>query len=113
MEEKIINEGSIWDLHIHTCACPKGSSEFSRLSVHDYIDKLMEIFEKYPKLRLISFTDHNKISKEVYDEFKGRKSNINFVVGIEVDINLNKNDKNYKHLIFYFDPEKFNFDEHA
>ena len=113
MEEKIINEGSIWDLHIHTCACPKESSEFSRLSVHDYIDKLMEIFEKYPKLRLISFTDHNKISKEVYDEFKGRKSNINFVVGIEVDINLNKNDKNYKHLIFYFDPEKFNFDEHA
>lgn len=109
-----INYGSkIWDLHIHTCKCPKGSSEFSKMSVEDYIDQIIKVFNEYPALELISFTDHNAISIEVYDEYIRREAPKSFIVGVEIDTILNENDDDscVKHLIVYFDIDKSNFYE--
>lgn len=100
MEQIAINS-SIWDLHIHSCKSPKSSGEFQKLSTKDYIDKLLDIFKDYPDLSLISFTDHNRISYEVYNEFNSRGSNVNFIPGIEIDVTLKENSAP-KHLIFYF-----------
>lgn len=100
MEQIAINS-SIWDLHIHSCKSPKSSGEFQKLSTKDYIDKLLDIFKDYPDLSLISFTDHNRISYEVYNEFSSRGSDVNFIPGIEIDVTLKENSVP-KHLIFYF-----------
>ena len=89
MNDKIITENSIWDLHIHTCCCKKSSSEFSKMTIEEYVNKLVDIFKNYESLRLISFTDHNYISAEVYEEFRNKCKNINLLPGIEVDIYLN------------------------
>lgn len=116
MNNKIIIENSIWDLHIHTCCCKKSSNEFSGMTIEEYVDNLIKIFQNYKSLQLISFTDHNFISKEVYYEFNNRKSGINLLPGIEVDVYLNdtyKNKKDYKHIIIYFDERKFDFEKHC
>lgn len=110
---KIVKEGAIWDLHIHTCDCPKSKGDFSKLTVKEYVDELMRVFEKYDDLKMISFTDHNYISKDVYTEFYNRKTNIKLLPGIEVDIKLNDEDKDYKHLLFYFDDTKFQMETHS
>ena len=117
---KIANDDSIWDLHIHTCKCPKGSSEFSKLSISEYIDGLLERFAKFPKLEMISFTDHNCINADVYDAFINKKTKIRLIIGVEVDTYFTAEDKkkdsnntNYKHVIFYFDDEKFDLNKHA
>lgn len=109
--DNILNQGAIWDLHIHTCKCPKGSSEFSNCNVNTFVDALLKKISEYPNLQMISFTDHNVISIEVYQEFI-KKGNLPFLVGIEVDTFFTKdeNDK-YKHLIIYFDINSNNFDE--
>lgn len=104
---KIINDSSIWDLHIHSCRSPKSSGEFQKMSIVEFVDKLLEIFSDYPDLSLISFTDHNYISYDVYEEFYLRKSNINIIPGIEIDVNIDGT-KDFKHLIFYFN---VNFDQ--
>ena len=93
MDNHIVLESSLWDLHIHTCDCPKASGDFKGMSVSDYIDKLVEIFRKYSDLSLISFTDHNHISKRVYDEFESRKTGISVLPGIECDVFLDKETK--------------------
>lgn len=116
--QKIARESAVWDLHIHTCQCPKASGEFGKLTVNEYVDKLIEIIKRYPDLKMISFTDHNQISVQVYNEFLSKNNNITVIPGIEVDLYLNKEDyemknNNYKHLIFYFDNERFNYDTHA
>ena len=54
LEQKIVENSSIWDLHIHTCKCPKGNDEFSKLSVKDYVDGLVKLFKNYPLLKMIS-----------------------------------------------------------
>lgn len=115
-ENKIALESSIWDLHIHTCKSDKSSGDFKDLTVVEYIDKLCKLFANYPLLRLISFTDHNAFNKDVYDEFLSRKTNIQVLPGIEVDLYLNEDGKknnDYKHIIVYFDPNKFDFDVHG
>ncbi len=114
MKNKICNENYIWDLHIHTCKCPKGSSEFCQLSVNEYVDKLERLFSNYKDLKMISFTDHNFISIEVYKEFAKRKIDIKLIPGIEVDVCLNKDNMNdFKHIIFYFNDELFDLEKHG
>lgn len=71
------------------------------MCVIDFIDKLLEIFSDYPELDLISFTDHNYISYDVYKEFLTRKTNINIIPGIEIDVSID-GIKDSKHLLFYF-----------
>ena len=99
--KRVINDSSIWDLHIHSCKSPKSSGEFQKMCVTDFIDKLLEIFSDYPELDLISFTDHNYISYDVYKEFLARKTNINLIPGIEIDVSID-GIKDSKHLVFYF-----------
>lgn len=114
--DKINLYSSIWDLHIHTCKCPKGSEEFSRMSTIEYIDFLCETFANYPNLKMISFTDHNHLSEEVYKNFYNRNTGITLIPGVEVDIYLDaqaKLNNDFKHVIFYFDNEKFELDNHA
>ncbi len=114
--ESIVFQNSIWDLHIHTCMCPKASSEFAGMPVDKYIDGLIGIFKDYQDLKMISFTDHNKINTEVYKAFSDKKTGINLLIGIEVDVFLSVEDQKankYKHVIFYFDNTKFDLDKHA
>lgn len=99
--EQILNQSSIWDLHIHTCNSPKSSGSFQNMNVKEYIDKLLEIFQDYPELSMISFTDHNVLSYEVYKEFYSRNTDINLIPGIEIDVDID-GIKDSKHLIFYF-----------
>lgn len=116
MNEKIIIENTIWDLHIHTCCCKKSSNEFNNMTIEEYINNLIDIFKNYKSLQLISFTDHNWISKEVYKKFIKRNTGINLLPGIEVDVYLNdvyKNKNDYKHIIIYFDEKYFDFDKHC
>ena len=112
-KDSVVGNDSIWDLHIHTCECPKGSSEFSKLKVEEYISSLIDVFKDHPDLKMISFTDHNKINVDVYKKFNEQKIGIKLIIGIEVDVYLTTNDakeKTYKHIIFYFDDEKFDID---
>lgn len=108
--KKIINDSNIWDLHIHSCKSPKSSGEFQKLSVKDYIDKILEIFSDYPNLALISFTDHNILSYEVYKEFYSRNTSIKLIPGIEVDVCIT-GIKPSKHLILYFNVEQTELEE--
>lgn len=111
--DSVVENDSIWDLHIHTCECPKGSSEFIKLSVDEYVSSLVDIFKDYHDLKMISFTDHNRINDEVYKAFYARKTGIKLIIGVEVDVYLTSSDaeeKVYKHIIFYFDDEKFDID---
>lgn len=102
MVNKIVRENSIWDLHIHTNQCPKGSNEFSKMNTKEYVDNLLKVFKSHDDLTMISFTDHNRISYEVYNEFLSRKTSINLLPGIEIDV-VFPEDKDYKHVLFYFD----------
>lgn len=111
-EKKLVLQSAIWDLHIHTCQCPKASSEFKKLSVNEYIDKLIELFKNYPSLEMISFTDHNIISIDVYKQFYSKKTNIKLIPGIEIDINLDSS-PDVKHLIVYFNLNEKNFESFA
>lgn len=99
--EKLLNNSNIWDLHIHSCKCPKSSGEFQKMKVNEFVDHLLEIFKGHPDLSLISFTDHNHFSYEVYKEFYSRNSPIELVPGIEIDVKL-PDVTDSKHLIFYF-----------
>lgn len=115
-KSSIISDNSIWDLHIHTCKCPKASDEFGKLNIDDYINKLVDIIKNYSDLKMISFTDHNVVNADVYKAFLDKKIDITLLVGIEVDTFLDENDKdtnNFKHIIFYFDNNLFDLDEHS
>lgn len=104
---KLYNQNYIWDLHIHTCKCKKPSKEFKNMSIEEYIDGLLNIYSSYKNLKLISFTDHNRISYDVINEFEKRGTGISVIPGVEVDLYLKKEDvekRNFKHLVFYFDP---------
>lgn len=115
-KNQIINRSAIWDLHIHTCECPKGSSDFAGMDIDRYIECLINIFSDYSDLEMISFTDHNRISKDVYSKFNSKNTGIKLIPGIEIDTYLYEEDyknktSNYKHLIFYFDDKTFDWNK--
>ena len=115
-EKSISTCSSIWDLHIHSCQSPKSSGEFQSLNVNDYINLLDSVFSGFEDLKMISFTDHNFISKDVYKAAFDKKWNISIIIGIEVDTFLDKEGKDnndIKHIIYYFDPNKFDLDIHS
>src|SRR5690606_27092018 len=103
---------NVWDLHIHTCRCTKASAEFRSLTVREYVDNLINIYSKYSNLKMISFTDHNNISQEVYDEFHNRKTNITLIPGVELDVKFSDTHPR-KHLIIYFDDSYTSFNDIA
>jgi len=110
--EKIVNENYIWDLHIHTCKCPKSSGEFSKMDVNQYVDGLVACFKKYPDLKMISFTDHNHMSSEVYKLFNDKNTNITVIPGVEVDFKIDSEqiESDFKQIIIYFDIKTFKID---
>ena len=108
--QKILNNSSIWDLHIHSCNSPKSSGDFQKMDVKTYVDKLLEIFSDYPELSMISFTDHNIISYDVYKEFYSRKSDVELIPGIEIDVDID-DISDSKHLIFYFNVDESKLEE--
>lgn len=99
------HNGFIWDLHLHTCKCTKPSKEFKDLSVEEYINELVDIYSKNELVKLIAFTDHNRISYDVITEFESRNLDIKVIPGVELDLYLSNEDKSgndFKHLLFYF-----------
>lgn len=111
-----ILKSQIWDLHIHTNKCPKGSSEFSKTYIDNtarFIDDLLKVFDetKYRDLAMISFTDHNQISLDVYKEFYNRKHRIKLLPGVEIDYLSDEKQEKTKHLIVYFDADEDNIEE--
>lgn len=110
--KKIQTESAIWDLHIHTCNCPKGSNEFSKLKVSEYVEKIIRVFKSNQRLELFSFTDHNQISIDVYESYIRNQGPVDFLVGVEQDVFFDDNDKDYKHLIIYFDINRDTFSTH-
>jgi ABC-type lipoprotein export system ATPase subunit len=113
-----IYESQIWDLHIHTNKCPKGSSEFVlkyKDNTKAFVSDLISLFdlECNKGLSMISFTDHNVISADVYEEFYKRKHRVQLIPGVEIDYLSDKNQKKSKHLIVYFDANETNITDLA
>lgn len=110
--DRIVNENYIWDLHIHTCKCPKSSGEFHEMDSNQYVDGLVECFKNYKDLKMISFTDHNYMSSEIYNLFNEKKTNITLIPGIEVDVIIEPMPKKsgFKQIIVYFDIKSFKID---
>lgn len=108
---KIILESQVWDLHLHTNKCPKGSGKFVENYKDDtagFVDELIKIFDmpKNKDLGMISFTDHNQISYDVYKEYYKRNHRVKLLPGIEIDFLIDKNAIKSKHLIAYFNIEE-------
>lgn len=58
----ICTRGKVWDLHIHSNQCYSTTDEeLKKLSVNDYVARLIKVLEEYEDLDMISFTDHNQI----------------------------------------------------
>lgn len=102
MDSSIVKSGRIWDLHIHSNRCSSTPPETKKLGIPEYVDGLLEVFGAHPDLDMISFTDHNSMSVDVYEEFLSRDSGIRLLPGVEVDVQLCAGDPS-KHLIVYFD----------
>lgn len=98
----ICEGGRIWDLHIHSCRCTKPDRHLASLTVSDYVDSLLSLFAGYELLDMVSFTDHNSFSLEVYEEFISRETRVRLLPGIEIDMKLEE-DGSSKHLVAYFD----------
>ena len=90
MMSNICLNTKIWDLHIHTNLCAKSTGDFKRLTTHQYIDKIKpyKLFDHHEELEMISFTDHNRINIDVYNEFLKRNHRIKLLPGIEVDVDF-------------------------
>lgn len=115
-EKSVCLESSVWDLHIHSCRCKKSSGDFRNLPIADYFNLLASIFASHSDLKMISFTDHNSIDPDIYKTAFSMSWNISVIIGVEVDTFLDndyKNANDIKHVIYYFDPEKFNIDKHC
>ena len=111
--ENIQMKCAIWDMHVHTCDCPKASNEFKLLNRKEFIEKIIKIFDNNEEFELFSFTDHNQISIEVYKEYLQQGGKTEFLVGVEQDVYFNsKIDSQIKHLIIYFNIDKNNFDQY-
>lgn len=99
---KISTRGKIWELHIHSNQCFSADESMKELSVDEYVTQLLGVLEPYDDLDMISFTDHNQISSELYRSFIERDSRIALLPGVEIDTALQK-DGVAKHIIVYFD----------
>lgn len=55
--------GKIWDLHVHSNQCGSYKGRQKDVSISEYIDDLARLFQEFPNLEMISFTDHNQIGK--------------------------------------------------
>lgn len=101
--ERICTCGKVWDLHIHSNQCYSCvDPELKKLSVIDYVRAINEVFEGYPNLDMVSFTDHNRINVDLYRAFYDSDSRVTLLPGIEIDIALEP-EGTAKHLIAYFD----------
>ena len=102
-DRHICTRGKIWDLHIHSNQCFSCTDpDLKSLSASEYVEKLFEVFSAYEDLDMISFTDHNQISIDLYRAFYAAKSRIALLPGIEIDVSLEPNGIS-KHLVVYFD----------
>ncbi|MEG0324094.1 MAG: hypothetical protein RR619_08865, partial [Raoultibacter sp.] len=101
-EKRVSARGKIWELHIHSNQCFSADSELRKLSIPDYVSKLLGVLDGCEDLDMVSFTDHNKICFELYQEFYTRNSGIVLLPGIEVDTKLEREGVG-KHIIVYFD----------
>ena len=111
---QILREPNIWDLHIHTPVGTPTKKNYDGISSEEFVDSIIKIYDEATnKIGMISFTDHNKINSEVYKLFKS-KSDIAVIPGVEMDVYLTPEDKNSKHIIFYFDEKELdNIDDLA
>ncbi len=102
-EERICTKGRIWDLHIHSNQCHSCvDPKLKKLGASEYVREICRIFDDYPDLDMISFTDHNHISIDLYRAFYDSDSRVTLLPGIEVDVALEPGGT-AKHLIAYFD----------
>lgn len=101
-EPRVCSEGKIWDLHIHSNQCNSYSGKHKDAPVSEYVDDLVELFLDFPNLEMISFTDHNRVSYELYKECIARDSFPQLLPGVEVDVRLVEEESS-KHLVVYFD----------
>ena len=103
MMQQVCQNGKIWDLHIHSCQCSSVDKITKKLSVKEYIDKICNVLKTNDLIEMISFTDHNAIHPDVYNEYYERKQDVTLLPGVEIDVALEPNDTDSKHLIIYFD----------
>lgn len=101
-EPKVCSEGKIWDLHIHSNQCSSYKGRQKDASISEYVDDLAKLFQEFPNLEMISFTDHNQMCYELYKECMMRDSFPTVLPGVEVDVQLAEGGKS-KHLVVYFD----------
>lgn len=104
-------DSQVWDLHIHTNQCPKGSGVFSTKYKNDtegFINDLLKhlIINEENRVNMISFTDHNQISEDVYTTFYSRNTSIQLIPGVEIDCITSPKNATSKHVIVYFDCNK-------
>lgn len=100
---RICTCGKIWDLHIHSNQCYSCTdSRIKNLSVAEYVDEIAKLFDEYPDLDMVSFTDHNSISIDLYRTFYQANARVVLLPGIEIDVALEPNGTS-KHLLVYFD----------
>lgn len=111
-------DSQVWDLHIHTNQCPKGSGVFSTEYKNDtegFINDLLEhlIINEKNRVNMISFTDHNQISGDVYTTFYSRDTSIQLIPGVEIDCITSPKNTTSKHVIVYFDCNKEDIEDLA
>lgn len=100
---RICTCGKIWDLHIHSNQCYSCTDPVLRnFGVDEYVDKIIKVFNEYPDLDMVSFTDHNSISIDLYRAFYQANTCVALLPGIEIDVALEPNGIS-KHLLVYFD----------
>lgn len=100
---RICTRGKIWDLHIHSNQCPSCTDrELKGLSVAEYVNAISKVFADYPDLDMVSFTDHNNISVDLYRAFYEASTRVVLLPGVEIDVSLEPNGVS-KHLVVYFD----------
>ena len=99
---RVCTSAKIWDLHIHSNQCSSYQDEYKDKSVTEYVDALVSLFSKFPDLEMVSFTDHNLISFELYKECIEREGFPNLIPGVEIDVQIAEDEKS-KHLVAYFD----------
>lgn len=100
---RICTRGKIWDLHIHSNQCSSCTDPTLKgLGVTEYVDAICKVFGNYPDLDMVSFTDHNHISIDLYRAFYAADTRVVLLPGVEIDVAIEP-DGISKHLVVYFD----------
>lgn len=95
------------DMHMHSYYSSKNKKgdcdKVKEMKAEEFVGILVDA-----NVNIFSITDHNYFSKEFYDEIdkyiENKKLNIRIVNGVELDVNVDLNDKNsYIHVCIYFD----------